>query len=49
MVDDEEDVRKSLRLTLMKAGYDVVDAEDGAMGIRTIRSGDNPLTVDAIR
>jgi len=48
VVDDEEDVRKSVRLTLTKAGYDVVDAEDGEKGIQKIRSGDNPLMVDAI-
>lgn len=48
VVDDEEDVRKSVRLTLTKAGYDVIDAEDGEKGIQQIRSGDNPLTVDAI-
>ena len=48
VVDDEEDVRKSVRLTLTKAGYDVVDAEDGEKGIQQLRSGDNPLMVDAI-
>jgi len=29
VVDDDEGVRKSVRLTLTKAAYDVVDAEDG--------------------
>jgi two-component system chemotaxis response regulator CheY len=48
VVDDEADVRKSVRLTLTKAGYDVVDAEDGEKGIQQIRSGDNPIMVDAI-
>ena len=48
VVDDEEDVRKSVRLTLTKASYDVVDAEDGEKGIQQIRSGDNPIMVDAI-
>lgn len=48
VVDDEEDVRKLVRLTLTKAGYDVIDAEDGEKGIQQIRSGDNPLMVDAI-
>ena len=48
VVDDEEDVRKSVRLTLTKAGYDVVDAEDGEKGMQQIRSGDNPVMVDAI-
>ena len=48
VVDDDEDVRRSVRLTLTKAGYDVVDAEDGEKGIQQMRSGDNPLMVDAI-
>jgi two-component system chemotaxis response regulator CheY len=47
-VDDEADVRKSVRLTLQKAGYDVVEAEDGEQGIKAIKSGDNPLMVDVI-
>jgi len=29
VVDDEADVRKSVRMILTKAGYDVVEAEDG--------------------
>lgn len=29
LVDDEADVRKAVRLTLTKAGYDMVEAEDG--------------------
>lgn len=33
VVDDEGDVRKSVRLTLTKSGYDVVDAEDGEKAI----------------
>ena len=48
VVDDDEDIRRSVRLTLTKAGYDVVDAEDGEKGIQQMRSGDNPLMVDAI-
>jgi len=48
VVDDEADVRKSVRLTLTKAGYDVVEAVDGEDAIKTIRSGDNPLMVDTI-
>ena len=48
VVDDEADVRKSIRLTLTKAGYDVVEAADGGEAIKTIRSGDNPLMVDTI-
>ena len=48
IVDDEADLRKSLRVILTKAGYDVVEAQDGEEAVRTIRSGDNPLVVDAI-
>ncbi|TAL09460.1 MAG: response regulator [Nitrospirae bacterium] len=48
IVDDEDSIRKALRLTLTKAGYDVVEADDGAKGIETIRSGDNPLMVDVV-
>lgn len=48
VVDDEADVRKTVRLTLTKAGYTVVEAEDGEKAIQAIRSGDNPLMVDTI-
>ncbi len=48
VVDDEADVRKSIRLILTQADYDVVEAEDGEQAIAAIRSGDNPLLVSAI-
>ena len=48
VVDDEVDVRKSVRLILSKAGYDVVEAEDGEAGIRAIKRGDNPFVLGAI-
>ena len=48
VVDDEPDIRKTIKLTLNKAGFDVVEAEDGAAGIEAIRSGDNPIAVDVI-
>ena len=48
MVDDEADVRKSVRLTLTKAGYDVVEAEDGDKAIKQIRSDDKPFKVGLI-
>jgi len=48
IVDDEESIRKALRLTLTKAGYDVVEADDGAKGIEVIGADDNPLMVDVI-
>ena len=48
VVDDESEVRKSVRLILSKAGYDVIEAEDGDVGVATVKSGENPLTLDAI-
>jgi len=48
VVDDEADLRKSVRLTLTKAGYDVIEAEDGEKAIEAVRSGDNPLMLDTI-
>jgi len=48
VVDDEPDVRRTIRIALTKAGFDVVEAEDGQAGIEAIRSGDNPLAVDTI-
>ena len=48
MGDDEDDVRKIVHLTLKKAGYEVVEAQDGVYAIERIRTGDNPLMVDAI-
>jgi len=48
VVDDEADVRKSVRLILTKAGYDVIEAEDGEKGIAAVRSGDNPLLLNTI-
>ena len=48
VVDDEADIRKSVRLILSKAGYDVVEAEDGEAGVRAIKRGDNPFALGAI-
>jgi two-component system, chemotaxis family, chemotaxis protein CheY len=48
VVDDEADVRKSIRLILSKAGYDVVEAEDGEAGVRAMKRGDNPIALGAI-
>ena len=48
IVDDEESIRKALRLTLTKTGYDVVEADDGEKGIEAIGADDNPLMVDVI-
>src|SRR2546428_747477 len=48
VVDDEADIRKSVRLILTKAGFDVIEAEDGEKAIATAKSGDNPLVLDTI-
>ena len=48
VVDDEADVRKSVRLILTKAGYDVREAEDGEKAIAQIKSNDNPFKVSLI-
>jgi CheY-like chemotaxis protein len=48
VVDDEAEVRKSVRLILSKAGYDVIEAADGDAGVNALKSGDNPIAVDAI-
>jgi len=48
VVDDDADVRKSVRLTLAKAHYEVIEAEDGEKAIAAIKSGDNPRMVDLV-
>jgi len=48
VVDDEESIRKISRLTLTKAGYEVIEAENGEKAIEVLNSGENPLTVDVI-
>ncbi|MDZ4855150.1 MAG: response regulator [Nitrospirota bacterium] len=48
VVDDEADVRKSVRLILSKAGYDVEEAEDPEAGVALVKSGANKLPLNAI-
>jgi CheY-like chemotaxis protein len=48
VVDDEPSFRKLVNLTLTKAGYEVVEAQDGEHAIQVLNSGDNPLKVDTI-
>jgi two-component system chemotaxis response regulator CheY len=47
-MDDEADIRKVVRLTLEKAGYEVMEAEDGEKGIQEIQRDENPILMDAI-
>ena len=48
IVDDEENIRKVLRLTLTKAGFDVIEADHGGKAIEAIGSDDNMLMTDVI-
>ena len=48
VVDDEENVRKLIRMSLTKAGYDVEEAENGEEAEKIIQARDNPLMVDVI-
>ena len=48
VVDDEVSVRECVRLVLDQAGYEVIEAEDGARAMETVQSGDNPSRLDAV-
>jgi two-component system chemotaxis response regulator CheY len=48
VVDDEAHIRTTVKMVLTKAGYEVVEAEDGEKGIQMIKCDDNPLMVDMI-
>src|SRR6185437_11869365 len=48
IVDDEPDIRKVVRMTLQKAGYDVLEAENGEKAIEVINSGENRLVLDTV-
>ncbi len=48
VVDDEPDVRKVVRITLEKAGYDVLEAEDGEKAIEAIKKGEHSLLLSLI-
>ncbi|MFZ2301540.1 MAG: response regulator [Gallionella sp.] len=47
VVDDEEDVRNTIKLQLKGTGLEVVEAEDGKKGIEVL-DAENAITVDAI-
>ena len=48
VVDDEPSIRQLVNLSLTKAGYEVVEAQDGEQAIKVLNSDDNPLMVDTI-
>jgi DNA-binding NtrC family response regulator len=48
VVDDEAHIRSTVKMVLTRAGYDVVEAEDGEKGIKAITANDNAFMVDMI-
>jgi len=48
VVDDEPDIRKVVRITLEKSGYEVVEAEDGKKAIAEIKKNENSLLLNLI-
>jgi len=48
VVEDEPDVRKVIKRILTKAGYDVIEAEDGEKAIEAINEGENPVLLNVI-
>lgn len=48
IVDDEPSIRTVVGMTLKRAGYDVLEAEDGEKAIEAINAGENPLVIDAV-
>jgi two-component system chemotaxis response regulator CheY len=48
VVDDQVYVRQAVSLVLSRAGYQVVEAEDGGEAIRLMAEGDNGSRVDTI-
>lgn len=48
VIDDEEEIRSIVKHHLVKANYEVVEAEDGEKAIQRINEADNPLRVDAV-
>ncbi|HSA85201.1 MAG TPA: response regulator [Nitrospira sp.] len=48
VVDDEPLVRNVVRMTLEKAGYEVLEAENGEKAIKAINADENPLVLDLV-
>ena len=48
VVDDEPSVRTIVRLLLEKAGYDVLEAENGEEAIEVLNRGENRLVLDVV-
>lgn len=48
VVDDEQDIRKVLRMSLEKLGYYVIEAEDGQQAMTLLNEGEHPMVIDVI-
>ena len=48
IVDDEPAIRAVIRRMLEKAGYEVVEADNGETAIEVINTGENRLMLDAV-
>jgi CheY-like chemotaxis protein len=48
VVEDEPDVRENMCMKLERAGYDVIELEDGEKAIEAMNSGNTPFEVDVI-
>jgi len=48
VVDDEPSIRTVVRRMLEKAGYEVLEAENGETAIEAINTGENQLVLDAV-
>jgi two-component system chemotaxis response regulator CheY len=48
VVDDEPDIRRVVRMALQKAGYEVLEAENGEKAIEAINYGENRLLLDVV-
>jgi len=48
VVEDESDLRGNMRVKLERAGYDVIEIEDGEKAIETISSGEMSFMVDVV-
>lgn len=47
VIEDEAEIRSTVKHHLVNANYEVIEAEEGGEAIRKINEGDNPLKIDA--
>ncbi|MEX2491567.1 MAG: response regulator [Nitrospirales bacterium] len=48
VVDDEQGIRKVVRMSLEKLGYYVIEAEDGQQAMTLLNEGEHPMVIDVI-